>query len=99
MFKTKPNKYTEICGWYGMIALISAYGLASYGVIGAQSLEFQLLNITGSIGMMIVALLQRASRRLSCSTSSGWVSGWSQSLRSCGLYPNGWTDIGSSCAA
>jgi hypothetical protein len=56
MFKTKPNKYTEICGWYGMIALISAYGLASYGVIGAQSLEFQLLNITGSIGMMIVAL-------------------------------------------
>lgn len=56
MFKAKPNKYTEICGWYGMIALISAYGLASYGVIGAQSLEFQLLNITGSIGMMIVAL-------------------------------------------
>ena len=52
----KPNKFTEISGWYGMIALIGAYGLASYGVFSAQSLEFQLLNITGSIGMMIVAL-------------------------------------------
>ena len=56
MLKVKPNKFTDISGWYGMIALISAYGLASYGVFSAQSLEFQLLNITGSIGMMIVAL-------------------------------------------
>lgn len=51
----KPSIFTEFCGWYGMIALIVAYGLVSFAVINAEGMVFQCLNITGSIGLMIVA--------------------------------------------
>ncbi len=55
MFKIKPSKFTEICGWYGMVALILAYALASFGVLSAGGAVFQTLNFTGSIGIMIDA--------------------------------------------
>ena len=51
----KPSNYTEVCGWYGMIALIVAYALVSFAIIHAEGIVFQALNITGSIGLMIVA--------------------------------------------
>ncbi|HPR09460.1 hypothetical protein KDA06_04200 [Candidatus Saccharibacteria bacterium] len=49
------NTLYEIAGWYGMLALISAYGLASFKSIPADGLVYQLLNLTGSTGLMLIA--------------------------------------------
>lgn len=51
----KSNKFTEFCGWYGMIALIVAYFLVSFSWISADGMIFQILNLTGGIGLLIVA--------------------------------------------
>ena len=59
MFKIKPSIFTEFCGWYGMAALILAYSLASFSVIPASGIVFQLLNLTGSIGLMIDATAKK----------------------------------------
>ena len=62
MFGIRKSKYTEWCGWYGMLALISAYGLASFSVIAANGLVFLLLNITGAIGIIIVSAADRVEQ-------------------------------------
>lgn len=54
MYKIKPSKFTEICGWYGMAALIGAYLLVSTGLVTGQSLIYQLLNLTAGMGLLIV---------------------------------------------
>ena len=59
MFKIKSSKFTEFCGWYGMVALILAYALASFGVLFANGIVFQLLNLTGSIGLLIDATAKK----------------------------------------
>lgn len=51
----KQGKFAEVCGWYGMIALISAYFLVSFGLVDGKGLVFQLINLTGGIGLLIVA--------------------------------------------
>ncbi len=57
--KTKKSKFiltpTEICGWYGMIALILGYLMVSVGMIDSGGLLYQLLNITGAAGLLIIA--------------------------------------------
>jgi hypothetical protein len=55
MLKLKPNTFTELCGWYGMSALIVAYALASFGIIQGNGIAYQVLNISGGIGLMIIA--------------------------------------------
>ncbi len=51
----KQGLFAELCGWYGMVALIVAYFLVSFGIIHGQGMIFQLLNLTGGIGLLIVA--------------------------------------------
>lgn len=62
MFGIKKSKYTEIAGWYGMGALIVAYGLASFSIITADGLIYLLLNITGAIGLIIVSAADRVEQ-------------------------------------
>lgn len=62
MFTIKPSKYTEFLGWYGMIALIGAYSLASFGMIVAEGLTFQALNLSGGLAMIIYATSKKATR-------------------------------------
>ncbi len=45
----------DICGWYGMCAMILAYALVSLNILKADGLAYQLLNITGGAGLLIVA--------------------------------------------
>lgn len=45
----------EGLGWYGVVAILSAYGLLSFGYLQADALVYQLLNATGAIGIMIDA--------------------------------------------
>lgn len=46
----------EIAGWYGTVAIVAAYALVSFNIIKSASLLYQLLNLTGSIGIIAVAL-------------------------------------------
>lgn len=46
----------ETVGWYGTIAIIGAYALVSFSFVRSSSFLYQLLNITGSLGIMAHAL-------------------------------------------
>ena len=49
----------DIVGWYGVLAILLAYGLLSFKFIASDSLSYQLLNLTGSLGILVVALARR----------------------------------------
>lgn len=53
--KTK-NRIAEIAGWYGALAIITAYGLVSFELISSNSLGYQLLNLTGALGVIVIAV-------------------------------------------
>lgn len=38
-------------GWYGVVAILLAYGLLSFGFLTSTGLMYLLLNITGSIAI------------------------------------------------
>lgn len=44
------NFIDEIIGWYGMVAILLAYGLVSFGYLSASGLFYQVLNFTGAGG-------------------------------------------------
>ncbi len=48
-------KAISFIGWYGVIAILAAYALLSFNIIVAKSYAYQLLNLTGAIGIMIEA--------------------------------------------
>lgn len=63
MTKTKnisQSLLAEIIGWYGTIAIISAYGLSSFHVLNVNDPLYQVLNGTGAIGIVIISLKKKA---------------------------------------
>jgi hypothetical protein len=48
----------EVAGWYGAAAIITAYGLATFGYINAESYAYQLLNLSGAMGIMTLAVFK-----------------------------------------
>lgn len=50
----------EMVGWYGTIAIVGAYALNSFSVIQANTLLYQLLNMTGAIGIVIVSFSKKS---------------------------------------
>ena len=53
------KKLLEIICWYGTIAIIGAYALLSFNLISSQSAIYQLLNVTGAIGIVIISLKKK----------------------------------------
>lgn len=53
------NTIIEICGWYGAVAIVLAYALSNFAIITHDSLSYQLLNLTGGIGIILVSLYKR----------------------------------------
>lgn len=49
----------EVLGWYGVVAIFVAYLLVSYSVIQPQSYAYQILNLTGGIGIVAVSLYKK----------------------------------------
>ena len=49
-------KVHHITGWYGSIAIVSGYFLASFGVLDGKSILYQLINLTGASGLFYLAL-------------------------------------------
>lgn len=52
---TKKQLFAEIAGWYGAIAIFVAYALVSFHVLLSDGLIFQILNLTGALGVLIIA--------------------------------------------
>jgi hypothetical protein len=50
------NIITETLGWYGVVAVVGAYALLSLGILSSTSLTFQILNLTGAIGIVVDAI-------------------------------------------
>ena len=51
--------FVEGVGWWGTIAIVGAYALSSFGVLSAHGIVYQLLNITGALGIIIVSLSKK----------------------------------------
>ena len=49
-----------LVGWYGMAAILLAYALVSFGTLRSDSLTYQLLNLSGALGILIISLLKKA---------------------------------------
>lgn len=52
--------FIEIYGWYGAIAIITAYALVSFSLIEPTSFTYQALNITGALGIALVSFYKKA---------------------------------------
>lgn len=54
--------YAEIIGWYGTLAIIVAYALVSFKFIASDGLAYQLLNLTGAIGIIAISLVRKVKQ-------------------------------------
>jgi hypothetical protein len=64
--KRKPKKENkafdlalEIFGWLGAILVVTAYTLSSFSVLQPTSIIYQLMNLIGSVGILIVSAKKR----------------------------------------
>jgi hypothetical protein len=42
------KRFIEVIGWYGVGAILVAYGLVSFSIVSSNTYVYQLLNITGA---------------------------------------------------
>ena len=49
----------EIFGWYGTFAILLAYALVSFNVIPPLSFLYQLLNLTGALGIVYISFKKK----------------------------------------
>ncbi len=49
----------EVIGWCGAAAILAAYGLLTFGVITSQTTLYHLLNLVGSVGIVLAASSKR----------------------------------------
>lgn len=48
-----------LLGWYGVGAILLAFALNSFGILSAQNVTYQLLNLTGAAGIIVSSLQKR----------------------------------------
>ena len=53
------NIIFEVIGWYGAMAILSAYILLSFDFVVSNSLVFQLLNLTGAFGLVFISVKKK----------------------------------------
>jgi len=56
--EAKSQLWAEIAGWYGTAAIVLAYALVSFDVVSAESTAYQLLNLTGALGIVVIAAVK-----------------------------------------
>lgn len=47
-------------GWYGAVAILLAFAMSSFSLIKPTDLIYQILNLTGAVGIVLVSLYKRA---------------------------------------
>lgn len=48
-------KVKQIIGWYGVTAIVVAFALLNFNIVDTNNLAYQLLNVTGSISIIVEA--------------------------------------------
>lgn len=51
-----PKPRFQIIGWIGMVLILVAYFLVSFDIINVHNIWYQLLNVVGSAGIVMVAM-------------------------------------------
>ena len=54
----------EAAGWYGALAILAAYALVSFNVIEGSGLWFQLLNLTGALGIIAISTYKKVKQSI-----------------------------------
>lgn len=54
------KKFIELFGWYGTVAIVSAYALVSFSVLQPTDITYQILNGTGALGIVSVSFHNQA---------------------------------------
>lgn len=52
------KKIAEISGWYGAAAIVGSYALVSFNIIAPTDLIYQLLNLSGALGIMALSIVK-----------------------------------------
>jgi hypothetical protein len=53
------TKLASWLGWYGVLAILAAYALVSFEVVEVKSYAYQLLNLSGALGIVVVAAAKK----------------------------------------
>ena len=53
------RQIVQSLGWYGVMAILLAYGLLNFHVLGADSLWYHVLNLTGAVAIALEAWTKR----------------------------------------
>ena len=53
------QKIDEAIGWYGTAAIVVAYFLVSFGFISGESISFQILNVSGALGVLWISFVKK----------------------------------------
>jgi hypothetical protein len=53
------HKAENYFGWYGVIAILLAYILVSFSVLKSNSFGYQILNLTGALGIILEAVSKK----------------------------------------
>lgn len=61
---SRKQLIAEIIGWYGTLAVLSAYILVTFNVIQSSGLIFQLLNLTGALGIIVIATYKKVKQTI-----------------------------------
>ena len=61
---SNKQRFAESAGWYGTAAILAAYTLVSFNVISGDSLYFQLLNLTGALGIIAIATYKNVKQTI-----------------------------------
>ena len=56
--------FAEIAGWYGVIAILLAYALVSFSALSSESIIFQILNLSGAIGLVVINLEKKVNQSI-----------------------------------
>ena len=52
-------RIVELVGWYGVLAILAAFAMNSFAILSSQSFAYQLLNLTGALGIIISSLAKK----------------------------------------
>lgn len=52
----------EVVGWYGAGAILLAYALNTFNILGSDDLRYQILNLTGAIGIVAISVSKGAKQ-------------------------------------
>ena len=56
---TKQKRTAEIIGWIGMVAILLAYALVSFKIISSSGYAYQLLNLVGAVGIIVISVVKK----------------------------------------